>query len=129
MNWLPGLILDLPSQCAFALRSGLLVVISEPILLGSLEAAGQDMGSPQFLACHPLEKRAAFAALSSAFFKCACECTEMRHCATTMTEGGGSYPLYRSAVTEVTFLPKEEGAVINCLLFPWQQESSSRRQR
>lgn len=61
---LPGLILDLPCQHAFALWSRLLVAVSEPILPGSLEAAGQAMGSPQFLACHPSERRPAFAALS-----------------------------------------------------------------
>lgn len=121
---LPGLILDLPCQHAFALWSGLSIAISEPILLGSLEAEGKAMGSAQFLACHPLEKRPGFDVLSSAFVKCVCECTEVRCCAVTVTEGGGSYPLHRSAVTEAIFLPKEEGAVVNCLLFPWKQESS-----
>lgn len=98
-------------------------------LLCLLEAVGQAVGSPQFLACHLLEERPPFVAFSSAFFKRVCECTEVRHCAVTVTEGGGSYPLHKSAVSEVIFLPKEEGAVVNCLFFPWKQESSSRRQQ
>lgn len=82
---LPGLILELLCQHAFVSWSGLLVAIYEPILLGLLEATGQAVGSPQFLACHPLEKWPGFAALSSAFFKCVCVCVSAQRWGTVLS--------------------------------------------